>query len=118
MITGTRMANGSVLTHMTFFTIKEGRTTTVNLNMRESKDNVQVIGNFNSENKYRKSETDEEVSILSATGRGYYILGILGIGQEPSNHALRDIAALKKDFEKWNHKIVLLFPDKNQIKKF
>ena len=52
MVTGTRMASGAVLANVTFFTIEEGKTTTVDLVMRESKDQVQVIGNFNSESTY------------------------------------------------------------------
>jgi D-Tyr-tRNAtyr deacylase len=34
------------------------------------------------------------VSILSQTGRGYFIVGLLGVGQEPTNHAMRDIAKM------------------------
>lgn len=55
---------------------------------------------------------------MQACGRGYFIVGILGPGQEPTNHALHDIAALKSDLEKWNRKMVLLFPDEAQCKKF
>ena len=43
---------------------------------------------------------------------------MLGVGQEPTNHALRDIAALGSEFEKWGRKIVLLFPSEEQYKKF
>ena len=65
--------------------------------MRESKDDIQVIGNFNSESTYKPMDSDELKSILATTGRGYYIVAVLGAGQEPTNHALRDIAALGKD---------------------
>jgi hypothetical protein len=73
---------------------------------------VSVIGSFDSESKYLKDGT--ETSVLATTGRGYYIIGVLGVGQEPTNHALRDIAKLKTDFERWGGPIVLLFPDENQ----
>ncbi len=46
------------------------------------------------------------------------MVGVLAPGQEPTNHALRDIAALKSDLEKWGRKMVLLFPDEVQCKKF
>lgn len=118
MVTGTRLANGGVLSQMTFFTVQPGETTTIDLVMRESKDDVQVIGNFNSESTYKPIDADEMKSILSTTGRGYYIIGILGAGQEPTNHALRDIAALGKDFNEWGRSIVLLFPDEEEYKKF
>lgn len=118
LVTGTRMASGAVLSNITFFTIEDGKTATVELVMRESKDQVQVIGNFNSESTYQSVGSNDEVSLLSTCGRGYYVLGILGVGQEPTNHALRDIAALGADFEKWGRKIVLLFPDEKQYKRF
>ena len=118
LVTGTRLANGGVLSDITFFTLKPGETTTVDLVMRESKDDVQVIGNFNSESLYKPIDSDELKSILSTTGRGYYIVAVLGAGQEPTNHALRDIAALSKDFEQWGRSIVLLFPNEEQFKKF
>ena len=40
------------------------------------------------------------------------------MGQEPTNHALRDIAKLKADFEAWGRAMVLLFPDEAQQGKF
>ena len=118
MVTGTRMASGAVLANVTFFTIEEGKTTTVDLVMRESKDQVQVIGNFNSESTYLPIGTSEPQSILQTCGRGYYVVAVLGAGQEPTNHALRDIAALSGEFEKWGRKMVLLFPSEKQYKKF
>ena len=118
MVTGTRLANGGVLSQLTFFTIKPGETTTVDLVMRESKDDIQVIGNFNSESTYKPMDSDELKSILATIGRGYYIVAVLGAGQEPTNHALRDIAALGKDFDEWGRGIVLLFPNEEQYKKF
>ncbi len=63
-------------------------------------------------------DSDELKSILATTGRGYYIVAVLGAGQEPTNHALRDIAALGKDFDEWGRGIVLLFPNEEQYKKF
>ncbi|MDO4180161.1 MAG: transglutaminase domain-containing protein [Bacteroidales bacterium] len=118
LVTGTRLANGGVLADMKFFTIEPGKTTTLDLVMREAKDEIQVIGNFNSESLYKPVDGEELKSILSTTGRGYYIVAVLGAGQEPTNHALRDIAALSEQFNEWGRGIVLLFPDEEQYKKF
>lgn len=118
MVSGMRLANGSVLTELVFFSIEPGKTTNIDLKMRESKDEIQVIGNFNSESLYKPLEGGDPVSILSTTGRGYYVVAVLGVGQEPTNHALRDIAAMAKDFEAWGRKMVLLFQNEEQYKKF
>ena len=60
----------------------------------------------------------QEVSLLSQTGRGYFITGVIGVGQEPTNHALKDIAKVAQVFEKWNRPIVLLFEDETSAQKF
>ena len=118
MVTGTRLASGAVLSNTTFFTIEPDKTTTVDLVMRESKDQVQVIGNFNSEATYRPVGGTDLQSILQTCGRGYFVVAVLGVGQEPTNHALRDIAALRSEFEQWGRKMVFLFPSEEQYKKF
>ncbi len=118
MVSGTRLAKGGVLTHLEFFRIEAGKTTKVPLVMRESEDEIQVIGSFNSEDKYVKVPDMEEVSVLSTTGRGYFGVMVLGVGQEPSNHALMDIAAVKDEFEKWGRSMIVLFQSEEDYKKF
>ena len=111
LVTGTRMANGSVLSEISFFSVEAGKTTQIKLEMRENLDEVQVIGNFNSENKFKPVNGDSETSILATTGRGYFVVAILGARQEPTNHAMRDIAAVKAELEEWGRGLVLLFPN-------
>lgn len=118
MVTGTRMANGSVLAEVSFFNVEPDKTTDTKLEMRENTDEVQVIGNFNSENKFKRADNGEETSVLATTGRGYFVVAILGARQEPTNHAMRDIAAVKKDLEGWGRSMVLLFPDEKGYKNF
>ncbi len=118
LVTGTRMANGSVLAEIEFFNVEADKTTPIQLEMRESKDEIQVIGNFNSENKFKRADNGEETSLLATTGRGYYIVALLGSRQEPTTHAMRDIAAVKKELEDWGRGIVLLFPDEKGYKNF
>lgn len=118
LVTGSRMANGGVLSQVSFFTVEEEKTTVTPLCMRDNTEEVRVIGNFNSEALYTRPDNGEQVSILSTTGRGYYIVGVLGVGQEPTNHALKDIEIKKAEFEKWGRTIVLLFTDEAAYRKF
>ena len=114
LVTGTRLASGAVLSKTTFFNILPEKTTEIELVMRESEDEVQVIGNFNSESLFTPlpdAGSAARQSLLQACGRGYFVVGILGVNQEPTNHALRDIASFKADLEKWGRKMVLLFPN-------
>ena len=118
LVTGTRLASGGVLAQMTSLNVKAGGRTETKLVMRENKDEVQVIGNFNSESLFTTLEGGNKQSLLQACGRGYFVVGILGVNQEPTNHALRDISALKADLEKWGRKLVLLFPNQEQVGKY
>jgi len=119
LVTGRRMASGNVAASMQIFNIKEGETTTLDLIVRESTDNeVAVIGAFDSESKYLTLPDEKEQSVLSQTGRGYFVVGVLGVGQEPTNHALRDIAKMKAALDQWGLPFVLLFSDESQAKQF
>ena len=117
LVTGTRLANGGVLSSVQSFCVEENKTTTLDMELRTSQGDVTVIGNFDSESKFQKMD-GSEVSILSQTGRGYFIMGLIGVGQEPTNHALRDIAKVAKTFEDWNRPMLLLFEDEAAAKKF
>ena len=144
LVSGTRLANGGVLSEMQMFHVKHGETTEVQLHLRTSETEVTVIGNFDSESKFKlldikvilrgnevtalcekvsenrnmAENSTPNVSLLSQTGRGYFIMGLIGVGQEPTNHALKDIAKVAKAFEDWNRPIVLLFEDEESARKF
>ena len=96
LTTGQRLADGTVLARSVFFTIEPDTKTNVALTVRHDDTALQVIGSHNSENLFtpvdRRGDALPEQSLLATTGRGYYILGIIAPGQEPTNHALRDIA--------------------------
>lgn len=116
LVSGQRLADGSVLARNTIFSVKAGETTHVDLQIRETTDGVKVIGNFDSESKITKD--GKPVSILSQTGRGYFVVGVLGVGQEPTNHALHDIAKMKNKLDEWGRPFVLLFENEAAAQKF
>ena len=118
LTTGTRLANGSVLATNRLFSIEEGKTTTLPLILRQSDTEVSVIGSFDSESKFTLLTSPLPVSILSQTGRGYFVVGLVGMGQEPTNHALRDICKVHEDFDKWGRPLLLLFESEQEAQKF
>jgi hypothetical protein len=118
LVTGTRMAKGNVLARLLSFDITPGRTTAIDLRMRENTGDIQVIGSIDAEATFRQAESGEKTSLLATTGRGYFVVAILGTRQEPTNHALRDIAAFAGEFEDWNRSMVLLFSNEQDWKNF
>ena len=128
LISGTRMADGSVLAHLEAFTVSGP--TTLTLTMRKDDSGVQVIGNFNSENLYTPAPVPSASpegfptpaaaprSILSHTGRGYFVTGLIRANHEPTNHILHDLEKQREALEAWGRPIVLCFPTADEYQRF
>ena len=114
---GTRLDDGTALTHSQFFTIKADETTKVELIMRQPQTQSQVIGDLYSNNKFTEIKTGEEYSLLHVSD-GYYILGLLDQGSEPTTHAMQDISTFKKDFEAKGIPMIFLFGNAEEYQKF
>ncbi len=117
LTTGKRLADGSVLSRVSFFEIESDDTTVVALDVRSDSSALEVIGSLDAELLYRPLDGEPQ-SILSTTGRGYYVLAIIAPGHEPSSHAINDIAAAASQLESDGRKILLLFPDEASATKF
>lgn len=119
LISGTRMASGSVLCRIQKMRLPaSGELVRFPLILPQDDSDIQVLGSINAEQLYYDVQSGAEASILSTTGRGYFALAILASGHEPSNHALKDIQLLADEFEQWGRKMVLLFPNESQYKRF
>lgn len=118
LVTGSRLADGSVLANVSFFNVRPDSTTQTGLVMRDNSEAVRVIGSFDSESKFIDAATGTETSVLLTAGRGYFAVGLVGVGQEPTDHALKDIAAKAAELEKWGRLIILLFPDERAYRKY
>ena len=118
LTTGTRLSDGSVLARTTFFNIEPGKTTNIDLVMREPEKGLRIIGNFNSENRYVPVNETEDKSLLQTTGRGFYVLGLLDGGSEPTTHAMQDVAAVKAQLDEWGRSFIFLFQNEEHKKNF
>lgn len=108
LVSGTRMASGTVLSEAKFFTIDPAKPVVLDMTMRENDADVQVIGSMNPESKFVMQGASEPQTIMSSTGRGYFVVALLEAKKEPTNHALRDIAALKDELQGWGRGMVFL----------
>lgn len=116
LISGTRLASGGVLATLDVFPVSGAETK--DLSIREDNTKISVIGSFNSENVYYDVATATEKSILSTTGRGYYVVSLLKAGDEPSTHILHDLEAQREALEKWGRKILLVFASEDDYRAF
>lgn len=111
LVTGKRLADGSVLVRAEFFLVEANKTTKVPFEIRSDARNLTVIGNFDAESIYKPLDGSDPQSIISSTGRGYYVLGFINPSHEPSAHALNDMSAIRSELEATGCKMVVLLPE-------
>lgn len=116
IVSGTRMASGTVLAHVEKFKVSEGTTTKQSVKVPVDPDDVSVIGSINAEATYLSVPNLEPVSIISTTGRGYFVLAILKRGTEPTNHALKDLERVQTQLNAWGRPFLLLFTNEHDYK--
>ena len=107
LVSGNRLSDGSVPAHVVLFEIEAGAVTEIPLIIKEPADGaVPVSGSFDAETRIMVN--GQSVSILSQTGRGFYVVAMLDPGKEPTNHVLRDLASAREALQSWGRPIVLL----------
>ncbi|MDP3437191.1 MAG: transglutaminase domain-containing protein [Bacteroidales bacterium] len=112
---GTRMASGKVLSRVSFFNIEAGKTTNLELIMRDDPQDLRVIGNLNPEARFFNNTASKEQSIVECTGRGFFVLVFLRSNHEPSTHAIRDILKNSDAFGRLATSAILLFKENKQL---
>ena len=115
LVTGTRMANGSVLTNVTFFSVVAGKRRRLILRWGRIRKRYRLSAVL-MQKLYRPADSDKEQTILSTTGRGYFVVAILGARQEPTNHAFAWPGPVCKGIWSMGRSMVLLFPTINNWK--
>jgi len=118
LISGTRMADGSVLCHSQLFKIEDDKCTQLPLILREKEESLQVIGNIDVESLYVPEGATEATSLLATTGRGYYIMALIDAKKEPTTHMLRALESLNEKLTQWNRKVLLILRDKESMEAF
>lgn len=127
LVSGARQPDGSVLTHVEFFNVEENKDTHIELKMRKNTNALNVIGTIESQLEYQPlaQEKNKIVQHKVATAKvadlakdGWYVCGVLGVNEEPTNHDLRDMAAVKSEMEEAGIPVLLVFPDKDSLTKF
>ncbi|MCR5709878.1 MAG: transglutaminase domain-containing protein [Bacteroidales bacterium] len=98
MTSGTRLADGSVLSHVECFTVEGGGEVEVPLVMRSAENRISVLGTMDADR------------FLPQTGRGYYLLAVLGDRDEPTNHCVRQMGSVIPLLEEWGRPLLMAGP--------
>ena len=108
LTSGNRLADGSALVHMEFLKIGARSIATAPLVLRSSAERLSVIGSMDPEAPFLKDGARRPQSLLSATGRGYFLLAVMGGSDEPTSHAVRELTAAAADLNAWGRPVVVL----------
>jgi transglutaminase-like putative cysteine protease len=87
LVTGNRINGGTVLATLSFFNLEENKTENLNIKLRHDFAPEQVIGKIGNMAEFLKKTSEEE----------------------PSRHFIADLIQHKKDLDKWNGSVLLLF---------
>ncbi|MBO4839567.1 MAG: transglutaminase domain-containing protein [Bacteroidaceae bacterium] len=117
LVSGTRMADGSVLAHLEFFGLKADGVQKQTLKLRDNADELRVIGTFNCENYFTNYKGIHK-PLLESTGRGYYLVALIRDNHEPSTHILHECEEANIYLSQWPHLFVMLFPTWDEFQSF
>lgn len=117
LVGGTRLGDGDVLAEMTLFTIPKDETATVELRLPEEIREGKIEGMFDLNTHYTDMAGVQH-TLQDAVGDGFAVIGILGAGEEPTNHALHDMAAVRAALDKLNVPVVMLFESEGNAARF
>jgi hypothetical protein len=109
MVTGNRMNDGSVLTKLSFFEIKEGEHKNLKIEIRESRASNKVLGKIDL-NKTLKSYKGERLKLSSLPNKKGLVAVWLDPDREPTKHLFQDLSRLKDSFEKRNYSVLAVTP--------
>lgn len=95
LVTGTRLENGTVLSKVVFFEIKEGNNYDITLEFRKDSDDVETLGIVNGLNGLTAIKEDENKAINLDKNT---VIAWIEPDREPSKHLIRELKELKDEF--------------------
>ena len=117
LVSGTSMADGSVLAHLNFFGVRANAVQKQALKLRNNADELRVIGNFDCEN-YFTNYKGVRKTLLDSNGRGYYLVALIHDNHEPSAHILHECEEANIYLSQWPHLFIMLFPSQEELQSF
>ncbi|MBO6068162.1 MAG: transglutaminase domain-containing protein [Bacteroidales bacterium] len=108
LTTGLRLSDGSVLARLEFFNAEGGEERELVPEVRKATEKPAVLGSMDPEAMFIPDGSDEPQSLLSATGRGWFLLAFMGHRDEPTSHARTELEAAARILNDWGRPVVVL----------
>jgi hypothetical protein len=105
LVTGNRINGGTVLTKLSFFTLEENQTRSLDLALRKDLVPATVLGKIKNHGEFFQ----KVAGAAGISNKRGTILAWLDPEKEPSRHFTADLLQRKTELDKWNGSVVLLF---------
>jgi len=115
MVTGNRIAGGTVLSKLNFFTVEPGKTKEMVISLRKNPVQEEIFGKLNMESFLKSIKGQKPLNVKPEKGM---IIAWLDPLTEPSRHFIADLIAKNKEFNKWNGTILLFFSNEKEKSDF
>ena len=112
LITGNRALDGTVLTRLSYFEIKNNDVSKVNFEMRDYKNDPVIFGSLDRSIKLMNDNGTIELKELLKNE--LQLIWWIDPDREPTKHALNDLRDLKEKFESWDGNILLIIPEEKR----
>jgi hypothetical protein len=119
LITGYRLVDGTVLTSVTFFSVRNNETTNVEVLIRERSEDAMVIGNISPKDfSFTEYSGGKKIPLpILLNDKGSIIIW-LEPDKEPTKHIMADLPAFKEVFESWGGNLIFLLSKEETSKSF
>jgi len=118
IVTGLRNNDGSVKTHLQFFSLGVREPKTIQLEFLQTEEQPKSLGNLPLTATFQNSSNKKIAKLESFISKKGIIIGWLDPDREPTKHTLSDFKQLKEEFEKWNGGILFLLPKEKSSEGF
>ncbi|MBO4581749.1 MAG: transglutaminase domain-containing protein [Bacteroidales bacterium] len=107
--TGNRYSDGTVLSRMEFFNIPEGSTETKEIIILPLEARAGQSYGYIAENT-RATVNGNAAALVQLAKEKPLVLCFIDPNSEPTRHTLKELGAMKADFEKWGGNILMVIP--------
>lgn len=106
LTSGTRLANGGVLSRVEFFNVLADSLNKVDVTVRTDESQLMVKGNIDVEMKFLRDDSQLEESLIGIAGRNWFVVVAYGDKTEPNTHAKRQLESIREDIQAWGGKVI------------
>ncbi len=106
LVTGNRVAGGTVLADLRFFNISPDMKTEQVITLRKNTAPLPVIGTIDTKQFFRENTEGKPMQLNAGKG---FVIAFMEPDKEPSRHFIADLKLKSAEFSGWKGNIILLF---------